>query len=79
MPTLAEIELALANHNLFALMNHGNYWRLRRNGRTKLWKTRPMDFCIPFKAGMNAYGQITHNTEIALSPTPGALFYIANN
>ena len=79
MPTLTEIELALTNGKLFALMHNGNYWRLRRNGRTKLWKTRPMDFHIPVKAGMNAYGQITQNTEIALSQTPGALFYIANN
>ena len=33
--------------------------RWRRNGRTKIWKTRPHDFKIPVKHGMYDYGYIT--------------------
>jgi hypothetical protein len=32
----------------------------RRNGRTKLWKTRPNDFKIPVKYGMG-YGMGSYN------------------
>lgn len=35
--------------------------RLRRNGKTKLWKTRPNEFQIPAKHGLYDYYYITHN------------------
>lgn len=38
----------------------GSRLRCRRNGKTKVWKTRPDDFEIPVKHGMYAYGYI-HN------------------
>jgi len=38
----------------------GTRIRARRNGKTKVWKTRPDDFEIPVKHGMYAYGYI-HN------------------
>lgn len=38
----------------------GSRLRARRNGRTKLWKTRPSDFRVPIKVGMYGYGYIDH-------------------
>jgi len=31
----------------------------RRNGQTKLWKTRPNEFSIPVKRGLHDHGYIT--------------------
>lgn len=43
------------------------YWKVstgrfgcRRNGKTKLWKTRPTEFKIPVKRGLRNYGYLTH-------------------
>ena len=33
--------------------------RVRRNGKTQTWKTRPNDFRIPIKCGLYEYGEIT--------------------
>ena len=35
--------------------------RARRNGQTKVWKTRPGEFQIPIKHGLYSYGYITHD------------------
>jgi len=56
--TLAQIEEHLAKGRIEAEMANGRFWRVRRNGRTQLWKTRPNDFRIPVKAGLKAYGNI---------------------
>ncbi len=32
----------------------------RRNGVTKVWKTRPDEFRVPLKYGLKAYGELTH-------------------
>ena len=61
---LHEIETALSNGVLWARMGNGNLWRVRRNGKTQLWKTRPDDFRIPIKAGLRATGSITEASEI---------------
>ena len=37
------------------------WWTIRRNGQTKLWKTRPGEFQIPVKAGLRTCGYITHH------------------
>jgi hypothetical protein len=37
------------------------WWTVRRNGQTKLWKTRPGEFQIPVKAGLKTCGCITHH------------------
>lgn len=34
--------------------------RLRRNGKTKTWKTRPNDFMVPVKYGLYGHTYITH-------------------
>jgi hypothetical protein len=59
-----EIETALANGLLWARMGSGNLWKLRRNGKTQLWKTRPDEFRIPVKAGLRATGSVTQDSEI---------------
>ena len=59
-----EIETALDNAQLYALMANGNYWLVRRNGRTKTWKTDKKRFRIPVKAGLKAYSAIDENTNL---------------
>jgi hypothetical protein len=63
--TRYDIELALDAGTLWASMQNGRYWRLRRNGRTQTWKTRPTDFRIPVKAGLKSCGEITHTSSVA--------------
>ncbi len=58
------IETALAAGHVWAAMRNGRYWRLRRNGATKLWKTRPADFRIPIKAGIKSYGYIDQDSTV---------------
>lgn len=58
--TLAQIEEALDAGRLEANVHSIKWWKLRRNGRTQRWKTRPHAFRIPVKAGIRSTGQITH-------------------
>lgn len=37
----------------------GSRARARRNGKTKLWKTRNPEFSIPIKIGLRSYYYIT--------------------
>lgn len=53
------IETALDAGKVEVAMNSGRWWRLRRNGKTQTWKTRPGEFRIPVKAGLRACGEIT--------------------
>ena len=39
----------------------GTAARWRINGACKTWKTRPLDFKLPVKHGLYAYGYITHD------------------
>lgn len=55
-----KIERALDQGKLFARMRNGNNWRVRRNGKTITWTTRPGDFRIPCKAGLRLTFQIGH-------------------
>ena len=57
--TRAEAEALLDAGKLYVKMNNGRYWRARRSGMTKTWKTRPEDFRVPFKVGLKLSGQIT--------------------
>jgi hypothetical protein len=56
---LAAIEAALDSGRVQAEMTNGRWWRVRRNGRTKLWKTRPGEFRIPIKAGLRSCAYLT--------------------
>lgn len=54
------IETALDAGLIETAMTNGKWWRLRRNGATKTWKTRPGHFKIPVKAGLRSCAYITH-------------------
>lgn len=41
------------------------WWRVRRNGATKTWKTRPGHFRIPLKAGLRLHGEICHDSNFS--------------
>lgn len=58
------VEIALDEDNLWALMQNGRYWKLRRNGQTKLWKRSPERFSIPVKAGLKSYGRIEETDSV---------------
>lgn len=60
-----DIELALRSGKLFVAMANGKWWQARKNGATKLWKTRPDHFRIPIKAGLRVYGAITHDSDMS--------------
>lgn len=49
---------------LWVRLNNGRYWRLRRNGATKLWKRDAFRYRIPVKAGMYLFTEITNHTEV---------------
>lgn len=59
MLTRSELETALDGHRLYMRMHTGNWWVLRRAGKTQTWKTRDGAFRIPFKAGFRATGALT--------------------
>ncbi len=40
-------------------MRNGNWWKIRRNGKTQKWKKDADRIRIPFKAGLKVYGSIT--------------------
>lgn len=67
--TLQEIEAALAAGSLYAHMHNGRAWQLRRNGATKRWKTRPVDFSIPVKCGFRTCARISQTSSISYDHT----------
>jgi len=56
--TRIEIERLLDTGKLEVAMRNGNWWRIRRNGKTQTWKRDPSRFRIPIKAGLRATGAI---------------------
>lgn len=62
LPTdLARLEAALDGGHIEAEMGNGRWWRVRRNGQTKTWKTRPGEFQIPVKAGLRSCAYLRHD------------------
>ena len=59
--TPKNIEAALDAGDLYIQMKTRRWWKLRRNGKTQRWKTRPNDFRIPIKFGLKNYGAIEHS------------------
>jgi len=74
--TLKEIESALDSGRISMRMGNGNLWRARRNGATKLWKTRPGEFRIPIKVGFNLFDYINENSVIGTIENRTATFVI---
>ncbi|MDE2102240.1 MAG: hypothetical protein KGL39_33650 [Patescibacteria group bacterium] len=52
----------------------GTPMRVRRNGKTQTWKTRPGEFRIPVKYGLYEYGEINHNTSKDWNPGDGRVY-----
>ncbi len=61
---LKAIEDLLDRGRLEARVSGGRWWRVRRNGKTQTWKTRPDEFRIPVKAGFRACGELTHQSML---------------
>lgn len=62
MITQESIEAAL-DTGLVKWASAGNPWVVRRNGKTKMWKTRPGEFKIPVKVGFRSHAYITQDTK----------------
>lgn len=60
MNTRESLETLLDQGKLGFKVQRGKVWRVRRNGKTQTWKTRPTDFRIPVKIGYREYHEITH-------------------
>ena len=50
----------------------GTPLRVRRNGQTKTWKTRPTHFRIPYKYGLYEHGYIDHDNAEEWLPGYGS-------
>lgn len=58
------LEKALDCNTLYAPVGlRGKHLKVRRNGKTQTWKTRPAEFRIPIKFGLYGYGEITQRTD----------------
>ena len=64
------LENSLYNGELWCSMRSGRFWRARRNGQTKTWKTRPGEWRIPVKAGLRSCGAIWHSSTVAIVGEP---------
>ena len=67
MNNRSAVENALDAGIVWALMGNFRYWRVRRNGKTKTWKTRPGEFRIPVKAGLRSYGYLMHDSKLGIA------------
>lgn len=57
--TRHNIDQLLDAGHIEVAMKNGNWWKIRRNGKTQTWKRDAARVRIPFKAGMYACGGIT--------------------
>lgn len=60
----SNVETLLDRGELFVAMRNGNWWKLRRNGKTQTWKKDANRVRIPVKAGLKSCGQITETDFI---------------
>ena len=52
---IAYFEKALDSGRVEIAMVGGNWWKARRNGKTRRWVTDPMRFEIPMKVGLKRF------------------------
>lgn len=78
MNMLEYIESALNEGIVSAQMTTGRYWKIRRNGKTQTWITRPGEFRIPIKAGLRTCGELTHTSRIGLPDDGSGPDFIVN-
>jgi hypothetical protein len=66
MFTRETIEKALDAGRIEVLMATGRWWKARRSGMTKTWKTRPYEFRIPIKMGLREHSCINQDNMNSL-------------
>ena len=71
--TRHNVDELLDSGRLEIAMKSGRWWRLRRNGATRRWKTDPERVRVPVKAGLRVYDVIA-TYEKDLGPRGGHLF-----
>lgn len=71
MVTYSEALTAQMFHHVSALNADKTPLRVRRNGKTQTWKTRPGHFRIPVKYGLYGYTEITHENAAEWSAGRG--------
>lgn len=57
---LRVLEPMLDRGELFIRLHTGSEYKIRRNGHTKRWKTRPDHFRIPVKFDFSGHTYLTH-------------------
>jgi hypothetical protein len=55
-----DFEQSLDAGNVYVHVGGERYWLARRNGATKFWKTRPLDWSTPIKMGFRDHAHVTH-------------------
>lgn len=63
--TLKQLETALDRGHISVKMSNGNWWKVRRNGKTQTWKRDTNKFRIPVKVGLTTYGEITNLSDFS--------------
>jgi hypothetical protein len=53
---LGELEAALDVGRLHVRMNHGAWWIVRRNGKTRRWARTPERWRVPIRVGLHETG-----------------------
>jgi hypothetical protein len=70
--TRSNIDALLDAKEIYVLMNSGNWWAIKRNGKTQRWKRDASRIRVPFKTGLYQYGAITESDFLpsgVLDPT----------
>ena len=57
--TRQQFETALDAGKLEVQLTNGRWYRVRRNGKTKTWKTRPGEFETPIKWCLRNCGRVS--------------------
>jgi hypothetical protein len=68
--TRAQVEYALDHRRLVIQGHSGRWYDVRRNGKTKTWKTRPYDYSIPAKVGLSGAFRIDPDTSNLMKVRP---------
>lgn len=61
-----DIEDALLSQDLYVAMSGGQWWRVRRNGRTQTWARAPERFSIPVKCGLKQCFRIDETSNLLM-------------
>jgi len=59
--TRDNVDVLLDARRIETAMSRGRWWGIRRNGKTRTWKTDPKRIVIPYKFGLKGCSQITES------------------